>query len=466
MLHDRITSGFDLELLLGAPCFIAVLRAGLAAIVGNNRAIDLGAHAEVPVDARWMHLRIVDVDLHGNDPRGDLTIKLRVGLGPSIPEAMTGVRVGTYVAPPTLQKATPPAKAPVQMPTPTPRPVQPGLGRPAPAPVPQGPPPPEASPPRSPSGPPLASTNLALIVHLHAEGSSLRVEPGTMARELAVFSGWLSGQVGTIAALGALAIIDRVLRSIRFTIPGLGALPRLAWVWLAGDGATQPALALLANLDLDLRTRHDASRPPASARGNASAVRNHLPPNVGVRLGVARATFARLQTAAFWATPSRFGEGEFGVAYLQKLELFLCPAQPGYIDIRIQFEIETPGLNGTLALQVPVEPRAQAGALHWRVGPVARETDVHADLWMTVANTLIGTGKLFGAQTPWVGQILDQGGAQLGQWLARALQPLAGALPARFSVRSDNTDVALTVGAESVSIDAAGASFHFTVQGG
>jgi hypothetical protein len=464
MFHDRVSSGFDLEMLLGAPCFAALVRAGLGTVLGENRAIELGALGQVAADARWLHLRVSDVELHGGQPRGDLTIKLRAGLGPSIMEAMTGTRIAA-VAPAPVPKVPSSSRAPVRVKKPAASviPSGPGLGRPVPAPVPQGPPAREPSP-STPSGPPLASTQVTLIVHLHTEGDTIRVEPGTMARELATFSGWLSGQVGTMIALAALGVIDRALRAIRFKIPGLGRLPRIAWKWLDGDAATQPALALLANLDLDLRPRADAPRPSASARGNPNAARNHLPPGVAVRLAAASGTFARLQTAAFWASPSRFGEGDIGVAYLQKIELLLRPAQHGYIDVRIELEVEVPGINGKLAFQVPVGPRVEAGGLRWQVGPVARETDVFADIAMAVGNTLIGAGNLFGAGLPWVGELLDQGGAALGRGLAGALEPLASALPARIEVKREGSDLSLGVRAQAVAVDAGGASFHFTIQ--
>lgn len=466
MLHDRIDSGFDLEILLGAPCFLSLIRAGLRSVLGDDRAIDLAAHGSVTADDRWLALLVSEVELHGGATRGDLTVKLRAGLGPSIIEAKTGNRAPAVATAPTPHK-TVATKAPadIQRPGPERVPAGPGLGRAVPTPTPQGPAPRDAPARTPPAAPPLASTQLSLVLRLHAQGDTIRVEPGVMARELATFSGWLSGQVGAMIALAAMGVIDRTLRAIEFTLPGLGRLPRVAWKWLAGDAATRPALALLVNLDLDLRSRADGPRPAASARGDVNAARSHLPPDVGVRVAASAATFSRLQTAAFWACPSRFGTGDIGTAYLQKVELFLRPAQPGYVDIRIQLEVETPGLNGTLALQVPVVPRVAAGGLRWEVGPVARETDFHADLWMGVINTIIGTGKLFGVGGPWVGELLDRGGELLGRKLAGALEPLASALPARLEVRQAGATLALELRAQAVAVDGAGASFHFAVQG-
>ncbi len=284
-----------------------------------------------------------------------------------------------------------------------------------------------------------------------------------MARERALFAGWLSGHVGPIFSLAALAAVDAVLGQLRFQLPGLGRA-RAVWTWLAGDAETQPALALLVNLDLDLRAHHDAVRPLASARGDVTKLRNHLPPGVAVRVAAPAISFARLQRAAQWAAPASVGNGDTGTIYVQKIELLLRPSSPGYVDVRIQLEVEIPGLNGKIAYQVPVTPRVVGGALRWDVGTVARDTDLAADIGLGIYNTFIGIGNLFGGGYVWGGEFLAAQGDALGRKLAEALAPLAAALPARLELPlAQGRRHTLGLQATAVAVDAQGASFHFRV---
>lgn len=456
MLHARIASGFDLEILFGEACFATLIRAGLTALLGSGGVIDLAAHGAVASDHRYLSLRVNDVDVHGGGQFGDLSVKLVAGLGPSPAEAMTGTRVATIAVDPTPQRPTstpkvaPPAKKP-----------QPASGKPMP--IPQGPPPP-VSKPSPPAGPPLPSTTLTLFLRLRGDGDTIVVEPGTMARERAQFAGWLSGHVGAIFGLAAVAAIDAAIGLLRFELPGLGRA-RIAWTWLAGDAETQPALALLVNLDLDLRPHHDAARPPATARGDVAKVRNHLPPGVALRVAVPAVSFGRLQRAAQWAAPASIGNGDTGTIYVQKIELLLRPSSPGYVDVRIQLEVEIPGLNGKIAYQVPVTPRVVGGALQWEVGTVARDTNFAADLALGVYNTFIGIGNLFGGGYAWGGAILSAHGDTMGQKLAAALNPIAAALPARLDVPlAQGRSLTFSLKPAAVAVDAQGASFHFRVE--
>jgi len=455
MLHSRVASGFDLEILFGEACFVALLRAGLGALLGSDGVLDLAAHGPVAADHRYLSLLVSDVEVHGGGQYGDLGVKLRAGLGPSPIEAKTGTRVGAVAVDPAPQRAAPaPAPAPARQ-----SPQAPGR---KPVPIPQGP----AAPSRAPVasvGPALAWTTATLLLRLRADGDSIAVEPGTMARERAVFAGWLSGHVGPIFSLAALAAVDAVLGQLRFQLPGLGRA-RAVWTWLAGDAETQPALALLVNLDLDLRASHDAARPPASARGDVTRLRNHLPPGVAVRVAAPAISFTRLQRAAQWAAPASVGNGDTGTIYVQKIELLLRPSSPGYVDVRIQLEVEIPGLNGKIAYQVPVTPRVVAGALRWDVGAVARDTDLAADIGLGIYNTFIGVGNLFGGGYVWGGEFLAAQGDALGRKLAAALAPLAAALPARLELPlAQGRRYTLGLQATAVAVDAQGASFHFRV---
>lgn len=453
MLHSRVVSAFDLEILFGEACFVALIRAGVSALLGTDGAIDLAAHGAVAPDHRYLSLLVSDVEVHGGGQHGDLSVKLRAGLGPSAIEAKTGTRVAAVAVDPAPHRAAP-----------TPAPARRSPQKPSrkPTPTPQGPPIPSSVPSPS-AGPPLPSTTMTLLLRLRADGDAIVVEPGTMARERAVFAGWLSGHVGPIFGLAAVAAIDAVIGQLRFDLPGLGRA-RVVWTWLAGDSETQPALALLVNLDLDLRANHDAVRPPSTARGEPAKLRNHLPPGVAVRVAVPAISFARLQRAAQWAAPASIGNGDIGTIYVQKIELLLRPSPPGYIDVRIQLEVEIPGLNGKIAYQVPVIPRIVDGALRWDVGTVARDTDLAADIGLGIYNTFIGIGNLFGGGYAWGGAFLAAQGDALGRKLAEALAPLATALPARFDVPlAQGRSLTLGLQPTAVAVDAQGASFHFRV---
>lgn len=455
MYHHRVTSGFDLEILFGEACFLALIRAGLTAILGPGGAIDLAAHGAVPLDHRYLSLLVTDVDVHGGGQHGDLTVKLRAGLGPSAAEAKLGTRAPAIAADPVYVR---PGSAPAPVGKPPPQPVS------RPMPIPQGPAPRETTP-SPPAGPPLPTTTLTLLLRLRPEGAAIAVEPGTMPRERALFAGWLSGHVGPIFGLAALAAIDAAIGKLRFELPGLGRAPRKAWTWLVGDAETQPALALLVNLDLDLRTTHDGPRPSAAARGDVAKVKNHLPPGVAVRVAVPAVAFARLQRAAQWAAPASIGNGDTGTIYVQKLELLLRPSNPGYVDVRIQLEVEIPGMNGKIAYQVPVTPRVVGDALRWDVGAVARETNFAADFALGVYNTIVGVGNLFGGGYAWGGAVLSGHGDAMGRALAGALAPLAAALPARVDVPlAPGRNLSFTVRPAAVAVDGQGASFHFRVE--
>lgn len=455
MLHPRIASGFDLEILFGEACFATLIRAGLSALLGTDGAIDLAPHGAVASDHRYLSLIVSDVEVHGGGQHGDLSVKLRVGLGPSPLEAMTGTRVASAAVDPAPHRPTsPPTVVPAKKSPPQP------ISRPVP--IPQGPPAPSSAP-SPPAEPPLPRTMMTLYLRLRGDGDTIIVEPGTMARERAVFAGWLSGHVGPIFGLAAVAAIDAAIAQLRFELPGLGRA-RAVWTWLAGDAETQPALALLVNLDLDLRAHHDAVRPPASARGDVAKVRNHLPPGVAVRVAVPAISFGRLQRAAQWAAPASIGNGDTGTIYVQKLELLLRPSSPGYVDVRIQLEVEIPGLNGKIAYQVPVTPRVVGAALHWEVGTVARDTNFAADMALGIYNTFIGVGNLFGGGYAWGGAVLSGHGDTLGRKLAAALTPLATALPARLDVPlTQGRSVTFSLQPTAVAVDAQGASFHFRV---
>lgn len=448
MLHARVTSGFDLEILLGEACFVTLLRAGLAAAIGADGTVDLAVHGTVAPDHRFLGLLITDVDVHGGGPHGDLTVKLRAGLGPSPIEAKTGNRAAVLATPPAPRRpdATPsiPKKSP-------PQPIA------RPTPIPQGPPPP--TPTSAPAaGPPLPWTTMTLLLRLDHEGDTIIVAAGTMAHERARFAGWLSGHLGPMFGLAAVAAIDAAIGQLRFKLPGLGRA-RAVWTWLAGDAETQPALALLVNLDLDLRPTYDAPRPPAAARGEVAKARNHLPPGVAVRVAIPAVGFARLQRAAQWAAPASIGNGDTGTIYVQKLELLLRPS--GYIDVRIQIEVEIPGLNGKIAYQVPVTPRVVGDTLRWDVGTVARDTDLAADIALGFYDTIVGVGNLFGGGYAWGGAILAGHGDALGAKLAGALAPLSAALPARIDVPlAQGRGLTFSLQPTAVAVDAQGASFH------
>ena len=453
MLHSRVTSGFDLEILFGQACFATLIRAGLTALLGNDSAIDLATHGAIAPDHRFLSLIVSDVDVHGGGQHGDLSVKLMAGLGPSPLEAKTGNRVGTIAVAPTPYHPAPTLSPPKKTPQKPSR---------KPMPIPQDPPAP-VSTPSPPAGPPLPTTTLTLLLRLRGDGDTITVEPGTMARERALFAGWLSGHLGPIFGLAGVAAIDAAIGQLRFQVPGLGRA-RAVWTWLAGDAETQPALALLVNLDLDLRATQAAERPPATARGDVTKVRNHLPPGVAVRVAAPAITFARLQRAAQWAVPASFGNGDTGTIYVQKLELLLRPSSPGYVDVRIQLEVEVPGLNGKLAYQVPVTPRVVGGALRWDIGTVARDTDFAADFALGVYNTFIGVGNLFGGGYAWGGAVLASHGDGLGRMLAEGLTPLATALPARIDVPlAQGRNLAFSLQPTAVAVDAQGASFHLRV---
>lgn len=451
MLHERVVSGFDLEILFGEPCLTAMLRAVLAAALGPDSALDLATYGAVAPEDRFLHVRLSDIDLHGGDPQGDVTIKLRLGLGPSASEAGLGRRVDGLAPEPRPTLPTPAAPRPA-------RPAQPAAGRPAP--IPQGPPPPEPAPRRPASAGPLPETHLALKLRVRGEGATIVVEPGVIGRALIGLGTWLTEQVSSGVGLAATAFLEAALREHRFELPGLGHLPRIAWTWLAGDAQTRPAFALLANLDLDLRERYDQTPPPASARGSVAAARSHLPPGVALRLAASAAALGRLQRAAFWRFPKKIERAE-----LRKLELLLRAGQTGYVDVRVEFEIELPGLNGELAYQVPVVPRVAAGALRWEVGAVARETDLNTDLWSGIWNALVTGPNLFGAGISWAGDFVRGGADELGRRLAQGLAPLATALPLRLDLfRVAGRAATLGLAAAAVAVDLKGLSFHFEVR--
>jgi len=451
--HERVVSGFDIEVLLGEPFFVAVVRAGFAAALGPDGAIDLGAHGTVAPEDRFLHIRLTDIDIHGGEPHGDLTIKLRLGLGPTPIEAGLGRRAASVAPTPTPTRGSPqvdPAKLA--------RPVQtPGRGKPTPSP--QGPPLPDVNPTQA-APPPLPETHVALKLRITGEREKISVEPGVMARELATLGGWLTGQVNGPIALGALAVLDTTLRSLRFDIPGLDRAPRIAWAWLAGDAQTRPCLALLANLDLDFRAKASDTKPSPTARGDVAALRNHLPPSVAIRAAMASTAVGRLQRAGFWALPKQIEQ-----ASLQRFELLLRATQPGYIDVRIEFEVELPGLNGSIAYQVPVTPRVVNGAFEWHVGTVARATDRNLDFWAGFYDTIAGTGNLFGAGMSYSGEFLRSGSDAFGNNLTQALAPLAGILPTRVEVfRLGNHAVSLGFAAAAVAVDGKGLSFHLAMR--
>ncbi|MBA3545062.1 MAG: hypothetical protein H0T76_01120 [Nannocystis sp.] len=453
MFHERVVSGFDIEVLLGEPFFFAVVRAGLAAALGSDGAIDLAAHGTVAPEDRCLHIRLSDVDIHGGEPHGDLTIKLRLGLGPSPIEAKLGRRAASVAPAPTPTRVSPQVD-PAKLARPTPTPVR---GRPMP--IPQGPPLPEASPTQA-ALPPLPETHVALKLRMTGDRQKIRVEPGVMARELATLGGWLTGQLSGPIALGVLAVLDTTLRSLRFDLPGLDRAPRIAWAWVAGDAQTQPCLALLANLDLDFRAKASDPKPSPTARGDVAARRNHLPPGVAIRVAMASTAVGRLQRAGFWALPNQIGQ-----ASLQRCELLLRATQPGYVDVRIEFEVELPGLNGSLAYQVPVTPRVVNGAFDWHVGTVARATDSNLDFWAGFYDTVAGMGNLFGAGMSYSGEFLRSGSDAFGNNLTLALAPLAGILPTRVEVaRLGNHAVSLGFAATSVAVDGKGLSFHLAVR--
>jgi hypothetical protein len=456
MLHARIASGFDLEILLGEACFAALIRAGLAALLGNDGTIDLAAHGAVAPDHRYLSLLVRDLEVHGGGQHGDLSVKLRAGLGPSPFEAKTGTRVAAIAVDPTPHRPTLTTAAAAKKKK---TPLRPSS---RPMPIPQGPPAPTntSSPP---AGPPLPVMTLTLPLRLNASGSTIVVTPGTMAHERAVFAGWLSGHLGPIFGLAAVAALDAAIVQLRFELPAPGRA-RVVWTWLAGDAETQPALALLVNLDLDLRAHNGAERPSAAARGEVAKVRNHLPPGVAVRVAVPAVGFSRLQRAAQWAAPASIGNGDTGTVYIQKLELLLRPSSPGYIDVRIQIEVEIPGLNGKIAYQVPVIPRVVGNQLRWDVGTVARDTDLAADIGLGIYNTFVGLANLYGADYAWGGAVLAGHGDALGRKLAEALTPLAAALPARIDVPlAQGRSLSFNLQPTAVAVDAQGASFHLLV---
>lgn len=453
MLHERVVSGFDIEVLLGEPFLLAVVRAGLAAALGPDGAIDLGAHGTVAPEDRFLHIRLADIDLHGGEPHGDLTIKLRLGLGPTAIEAGLGRRAASVAPAPAPTRASQPVD-PAKLARPT---QAPGGGRATP--IPQGPPAPEASKAQA-ASPPLPETHVALKLRMTGERAQIRVEPGVMARELATLGAWLTGQLSGPLALAVLAVLDTTLRSLRFNIPGLDRAPRIAWAWLAGDAQTRPCLALLANLDLDFRAKASDPKPSPTARGEVAALRNHLPPGVALRVAMASAAVGRLQRAGFWALPKQIGQ-----ASLQKCELLLRATQPGYVDVRIEFEVELPGLNGSIAYQVPVTPRVVNGAFDWHVGTVARATDSNLDFWAGFYDTIAGMANLYGAGMSYSGEFLRSGSDAFGNNLTRALAPLAAILPTRVEVfRLENHAVSLGFAATAAAVDAQGLSFHLAVR--
>ena len=67
MLHERVVSGFDLEILFGEPCLTALLRAVLAAALGPDSALDLASYGAVAPEDRFLHVRLSDIDLHGGE---------------------------------------------------------------------------------------------------------------------------------------------------------------------------------------------------------------------------------------------------------------------------------------------------------------------------------------------------------------------------------------------------------------
>lgn len=453
MFHDRVVSGFDLEVLFGEPCVAAILRAGLGAALGPDGAVDLSEYATVAPDDRFLHVRLSDVDLHGGEAHGDVTIKLRLGLGPSALEAGLGRRVANVASPPAPGR--PDTSAPVKQVQP--RAPQPVTGRPLP--TPQGPPPREVAP-SSGGGGPLPETHLAFKLRVRGEGAKLIVEPGVNARELVALATWLTQQVSGPVGLAVTGFVESTLRSLSFEVAGLRGLPRLHWAWLVADAQTRPALALLANLDLDFRAKNTDPRPSAATRGNPAALRNHLPPGVAVRAAAPAATLGRLQRDMFWRLPNRIDR-----AYLQKFELLLRDTEPGYVDVRIEFEIELPGLNGSLAYQVPVVPKVVGGALQWQIGQVARATDLNVDAWSAILNGLIVLPNLFGAGITWAGEHVRTGSDELGRRLSQSLAPLAGALPTRIEVlRVGERAASVGLAAAAVEVDGKGLSFHLDVR--
>jgi hypothetical protein len=82
MFLDRTTSGYDLELHVGAPFFLSILRAELRLALGSDGTHDLRAALPgVPDGLRYLHLHALDATLVPGPPL-ELRARLRLTLGP------------------------------------------------------------------------------------------------------------------------------------------------------------------------------------------------------------------------------------------------------------------------------------------------------------------------------------------------------------------------------------------------
>ena len=187
MFLDRTISGYDLELHVGAPFFLTILRAELRLALGADGTHDLrGALPGVPDGLRYLHLHALDATLVPGPPL-ELRARLRLTLGPH-PVMVAGQPSTLSSAPAIAGPSSPTPAAPAATSTPAAAalrdPVAEAvagstLGRPVGS-APQGPDPiplPAAPGPATPAPPPLFATELNLVLRLRLSdlGVALRL---------------------------------------------------------------------------------------------------------------------------------------------------------------------------------------------------------------------------------------------------------------------------------------------------
>ncbi|MFM2245861.1 MAG: hypothetical protein RL071_1935 [Pseudomonadota bacterium] len=273
MFLDRTISGYDLELHVGAPFFLTILRAELRLALGADGTHDLrGALPGVPDGLRYLHLHALDATLVPGPPL-ELRARLRLTLGPH-PVMVAGQPSTLSSAPAIAGPSSPTPAAPAATSTPAAAalrdPVAEAvagstLGRPVGS-APQGPDPiplPAAPGPATPAPPPLFATELNLVLRLRLSDLGVALRLGGARDLLTAVVRWAGPQLGAHAGALAAALTDTLDRALAragvVPVPGLAGLHHLAWRALPAGPDTAAALVLLGNLPLALGAYTDSA---------------------------------------------------------------------------------------------------------------------------------------------------------------------------------------------------------------
>jgi hypothetical protein len=147
-------------------------------------------------------------------------------------------------------------------------------------------------------------------------------------------------------------------------------------VKLAGDAEHEPALALLANLDIDVSPVSPASPPsgPGGAtapRGNAGDARSFLPRGKHIAVGMCRDTFSRFANN-LWHTNLRADDGSHPLpdGRHEGGTWSRVTVTPEDGKIRLQLDCELPaGSPRQVAMSLLLTPAVVDGSLRYSIGP-------------------------------------------------------------------------------------------------